>query len=99
MVVAIRRGAVELPSGASKASRSASGRLRRMRQSIVRRGALMGTLGPPITGSSSPLVASMASRISSASSRSTVRFQSSRLAGSIRRATARSCSLRYDAWR
>ena len=66
--------------------RRAAGRgvLRITLVSIVRRGRWRRTLGPPIAGSSSPLTASMASRISSASSRWTVRFQSKRLSGSIR---------------
>ena len=52
-----------------------------IRVSIVRRVSLLNALGPPILTSSSSLVASIASRISSASSRCTVRFQSSRFSG------------------
>ena len=61
-----------------------------IRVSIVRRVSLLNPLGPPILTSSSSLVASMASRISSASSRCTVRFQSSRFSGSMRSAAASS---------
>ncbi len=73
--------------------------LRTTRVSIVRRGCAVGALGPPIAGSSSPLAASMASRISSASSRWTVRFQSRRFSGSTRWPAARSRWLRRAAWR
>ena len=50
VVVVLRRAVGKVPSGASKASRSASRVLRITRVSIVRRGCVVGTLGPPIAG-------------------------------------------------
>ena len=85
--------------GHRKISSSGSGELRMIRVSIVRRVCLLNPLGPPIRTSSSSLVASMASRISSASSRWTVRFQSSRFSGSTRSATASSRGGRCADWR
>jgi hypothetical protein len=84
-----------LPSGSSKAVRNASGAFRTTFVSMVRRLPEVSSDGPPIRGSSRPLAARTASRISSASSRRRLCLQSRRASGSLRGPTEgpRSASL------